>query len=125
MPEFNGNGDEERRYDMNFDRLAERLGLETEEYLELAELFLETGSSDLGILKSAVEQGNIEETIKAAHAIKGSSGNLGLMDIYETAKGIEQGARGNSLEGAGQAVEAIQGEIEILARYISQKSSVS
>ena len=107
---------------MDFNRLAERLGLEIEEYLELAELFLETGSSDLGILKSAVEQGNIEETIKAAHAIKGSSGNLGLMDIYETAKGIEQEARINSLEGAGQAVKAIQGEIENLARYISQNN---
>ena len=72
---------------------------------------------------SAIKQGDVEETIKAAHAIKGSSGNLGLMDIYETAKGVEQEARTNSLKGADQAVKAIQGEIENLARYINQKST--
>ena len=68
---------------MRFSELVERLGLERDEFLELAELFVETGSSDLSRLKSAVEDEDTQEVIKIAHSIKGASGNLGLMEIYK------------------------------------------
>lgn len=41
---------------MNIKESAENLGLEEEEYLELLELFIDTGTTDLVDLQSAVEK---------------------------------------------------------------------
>ena len=94
---------------MNCKELAENLGLEEKEYLELLELFVETTASNLDRLQSGLAEGDSGEVSEAAHTIKGSSANLGLMEIAESAKGIEERARQNNLEGAAGAIETIRG----------------
>ena len=74
---------------MNFKELAKNLGLEEDAYMELIELFIETGRSDLDKLRSAIDEGNGEEAGNAAHSIKGAAGSLGLIEISEVAKEIE------------------------------------
>ena len=71
---------------MDIKALAENLGLEEDEYLELADLLVETGLVDLSIMESALEGGDADAAAKAAHSLKGASGNLGIMDIYELAQ---------------------------------------
>ena len=104
---------------MNCKELADNLGLEEEEYLELLELFVETTASNLDRLQSGITEGDSGEVSEAAHTIKGSSANLGLMDIAESAKGIEERARQNNLEGAADAVETIRGACEQLVTELS------
>lgn len=99
---------------MDFNKMAERLGLEVDEFMELAELFIETASSELDRLRSAIDRENLQEVIESSHSIKGSSGNMGFMEIFEVAKGIEFNARDNSLEGAETACNSIKDRIEIL-----------
>ena len=99
--------------------LSERLGLEKEDFLELVELFLETGASDLNKLETALQQEDVEEVVKSSHSIKGASGNLGFTDIFEAAKGVEQNARANSLDGATDAVGAIKGHLGRIAKEIN------
>ena len=101
---------------MNFKELADNLGLEEDEYLELIELFIETGMSDLDKLGSAIEKGDAEESANAAHSIKGASGNLGLMDVYEIAMKIEQDARNGLLEGLSEPIEAIKGKLDVISQ---------
>jgi len=43
---------------MNFKELANNLGLEEDEYMELIELFIEIGMSDLDKVQFAVEEGD-------------------------------------------------------------------
>lgn len=100
---------------MECKELADNLGLEEDECIELLELFVETTASNLNKLQSGLAAGDSEQVSEAAHTIKGSSANLGLMEIAEAAKGIEERARQNSLEGAADAVQSIRGACEQLA----------
>jgi HPt (histidine-containing phosphotransfer) domain-containing protein len=104
---------------MNCKELAENLGIEEEEYIELLELFVETTASNLDRLQSGLVAGDSGAVSEAAHTIKGASANLGLMEIAESAKGIEERARQNNLEGAGDAAEIIRGACEQLVAELS------
>jgi HPt (histidine-containing phosphotransfer) domain-containing protein len=106
---------------MNCKALADNLGLEEEEYLELLELFVETTASNLDRLQRGIAEGNSGEVSEAAHTIKGSSANLGLMEIAESAKGIEERARQKDLGGAAEAVETIR---RACAQLVAELSTV-
>ena len=100
---------------MNIKELAENLGLEEDEYLELLELFLDTGMTDIEKLRSAIEEGNAEEAAQAAHSLKGASGNLGLMEIYDVALKSEEEARNNSLDGLVDSAQTLKEQLDSLA----------
>jgi len=102
---------------MDFKELAENVGVEEEEYLELIELFIETGMSDLDTLYSAIEEGNGEEAANAAHSLKGAASNLGLMELYEAAKKIEEGILNNRLEETAEDAQALKEKLDIIAEY--------
>ena len=100
---------------MNFTKLAEDLGLEEEEYLELIELFIESGTSDLNQLQTAIDEGDAEKAARAAHSLKGASGNLGLMELYEVAKTLEADASNNRLNGMAEPVQVLKKELGVIA----------
>ena len=103
---------------MNFKELAENLGLEKDELQEIVELFLETSASDLHKLRSAIDQGDTQQMVEAAHSIKGASGNLGFMAISEKAKDVEMKAREKDLSGANEAIENIKKEVDRIAQAL-------
>lgn len=100
---------------MNFRELAEDLGLEEEEYLELIELFIEIGMSDLDELYSAIEEADPEQAANAAHSLRGSAANLGLMELAEIAEEIEGKARSDRLEGTAPFAQALQAKLNGIA----------
>jgi HPt (histidine-containing phosphotransfer) domain-containing protein len=100
---------------MNFRELAENLGIEEELYLELIELFIQTGTSDLDKVQSAVEEGNAEKAANAAHSIKGAASNLGLMEVYGVAKKIEKQTRNDRLEGIAESAQALKEKLNEIA----------
>jgi HPt (histidine-containing phosphotransfer) domain-containing protein len=99
---------------MDFLTPAQRLGLEIEEYIELIELFLETGDTDIGGMERAAAAHDYSALVERAHSLKGSSGNLGLTLIYEKAKQIEMNARAGSLEGFNNLLLEIKQEVSII-----------
>jgi HPt (histidine-containing phosphotransfer) domain-containing protein len=99
---------------MNIKESAENLGLEEEEYLELIELFIETGITDLANLQSAVEKKRAQEVAYAAHSLKGAAANLGLASIAEIAKQIEEMAHKDLLDGAMEAIRSIKMELDVV-----------
>lgn len=104
---------------MNIQKLAENLGLETEEYLELLDLFVDTAASDLAALQSAVGEGNSEKAVGAAHSLKGAAGNLGLMEIHEHAKKIEADARENRLGNVAVALPTLSSKVDTIGDLIA------
>ena len=93
---------------MNLEALAEEIGLEPEEYLEMLEIFLETGDTDLQRLEAAIVAANAEEAHEAAHSLKGSSGSLGLEDIFALARDIDDLAREGALADIGTAIDQLR-----------------
>ena len=102
---------------MNFKELAENVGVEEEEYLELIELFIETGMSDLDTLYSAIKEKNAEKAANAAHSLKGAASNLGLIELYEAAMKIEEGILNNRLEETAEDAQALKEKLDIIAEY--------
>ncbi len=104
---------------MNFKELAGNLGLRENEYMELIDLFIEVGMSDLEKLQLAIDGGNTEEAVDAAHSVKGAAGNLGIMDFYESAAKIEKDAREGNLQSLTETVQVLiksLNEIAVLAK---------
>ncbi|NLD35408.1 MAG: Hpt domain-containing protein [Desulfatiglans sp.] len=99
---------------MDFLTPAQRLGLEIEEYIELIELFLSTGDTDIGGMEKAAAAHDYAALVERAHSLKGSSGNLWLTEIYEKAKQIEMNAKANSLEGFNSLLLQIKQEVNII-----------
>ena len=97
---------------MDFKELAEDIGLEEAEYLELIELFMDKGKSDLDEIQSAIAAKDAEAVASLAHSIKGAAVNLGLTDCYEVAKDIEEKARSGVLEGASNSVQILRKNLE-------------
>jgi histidine phosphotransfer protein HptB len=103
---------------MNFQELAENLGLEVDEYRELIELFIDTGSVDFLKIQEGLAGGNSDQVMRSAHTIKGAAGNLGLMDVSETAKNIEDSASKNQLDTLGSVVENLKTQIEAIETFV-------
>jgi len=106
---------------MDFKELAENLELEENEFLELIGLFVETGYPDLDKLQSAIEEGDTEKVARVAHSMRGTSANLGLMEIFESAKRIEMNARDNDLYGATGAAKIIKEELDRIAKALIKR----
>jgi len=59
---------------MNFKELSKNLGLEEEEYIELFELFVETGMEDLNKLWIAIDMSSgRKKAARIAHSLKGAA----------------------------------------------------
>ena len=103
---------------MNFQELAENLGLEVDEYRELIELFIDTGSADFQKIQEALAGGNSEQVMRSAHTIKGAAGNLGLMDVSETAKTIEDCASKNQLDSIRTSVQILKTQFAAIEAFV-------
>ena len=102
---------------MNIDELADNLGLEKDEYLELIELFIETGMSDINKLRFAIDEVNAENAADAAHSIKGAAGNLGLTEIYELAKKVEKTCRDGIPDNVPESVQELEKMLDYLRSH--------
>ena len=103
---------------MDIKTLADDLGLDEDEYLELVDLLVDTGMVDLSNMESAVRLGDSDAAARAAHSIKGASGNLGIMDIYELAKAVEAELRNNNLAAIEGELKEIREKLETLAKLV-------
>ena len=100
---------------MNINKeLAENLGLEEGEFLELLELFLDTAVSNLTDVEKALEAGDNKKVVNASHSLKGAAGNLGFKEIYKFSKSIEMNARQNVLEGSKEAANSIREKLKLI-----------
>ena len=96
-------------------QMAENVGLEEDEYLSLLVLFIETSTSYLSELYSAMHDGDSKRVYETTHTIRGAAESLGLPEMSEIAKEIEMKARQNILEGAEEATERLAKELVYLA----------
>jgi len=97
----------DRREKMNFNEMAENIGLDEQDFREMAELFVSVGVTDLEKLRDAWASRNCQGVVMSAHSLKGASANLGFTDIYEIAKRVEADARAQKLDGADEAIGEI------------------
>lgn len=76
----------------NLDMLKEIIGDELKDVLNL---FLESNSDSIMQLQEAIESNTTEKVQSLAHTIKGSSANVGAMQLSALTAQIEQQAKAN------------------------------
>ena len=99
---------------MEINKLAENLGLEQDEFNEIFEIYIESTNNDLEELIAAINSGDAEKAHEKTHSIKGASGNLGMDELFELAKEIDDQARNNSLSGLYNLVQDFKKKYEDL-----------
>ncbi len=93
------------------------------EVWELIELFLEASASDLFQIRSALERREGAAAARAAHSIKGAALNLGLTEIYELARKIEEDARGNPSDRTPGSVLILQEKLDEVATALKEQGN--
>lgn len=103
---------------MNFKVLGESLGLEEDEFIEIVELFLETALDDVHKLEEALAAGDCAAAADAAHSLKGSSGNLGFMEISDLSATIENQTRNACMDSLPSAIPTLGAMIADIQSYL-------
>lgn len=106
---------------MDFKKLGENIGLDEEEYMEMIEIFIESGQSDLEKLEAALRDGDAEKAHHASHSFKGAAGNMGLDSLFNLAKAIDDRDREGNLDGLSALLADLKKEFEILLSEYSRR----
>ena len=77
---------------LDFDEMAEAIGLKPKHMPMLVGSFLEESGTILVNIEAAIASNSYNDLKLNAHSIKGSSGNLKFNEIYEMAKEMELAA---------------------------------
>ncbi len=88
---------------------------------ELIELFFEDAPARLKCLRGALAQGDANGFMRAAHSLKGSSGNLGARGMAALCADLEQRARSGTLDGVEAIVATLEKEFELVRRALEQE----
>jgi PAS domain S-box-containing protein len=85
---------------------------------ELIDTFREDARELLATLRRALAETDLDAFRRAAHSLKSNGETLGATRLGALARALEALARAGSLEGAGDRVEQLVAEYEILARAL-------
>jgi len=98
---------------IDMEKTAEDMGIDVEDIKELFGLYVETTACDLAGLKEGLEKGDAVQIHERAHSIKGASGNLGLVDFYETVRDIDERVLEKNLDGLEDIVEKFSNMFDV------------
>ena len=77
---------------LNHEEMADAIGIKAKYIPMLIESYLEESAPILAQLQNAIEEEEFETLSRAAHSIKGSSGNLRFNELYKMAEEMELAA---------------------------------
>jgi HPt (histidine-containing phosphotransfer) domain-containing protein len=84
---------------LEISRLEEIFEDDTAGIADLLEAAMETGALHQNALRDGIAHRDLDEVMRAAHAIKGSAANIGGNDVAAVAGRIEAAARANTWNG--------------------------
>ncbi|SLM27642.1 putative Hpt domain protein [Desulfamplus magnetovallimortis] len=98
---------------MNFKQMASDIGIDIEDFIELAEMLVDVSLNDLSNFEKGISSGDLQASAMSAHSIKGASANLGFMEISKAAATLEKAAKTDSIEN-------IEPEVSLIKTKMSQ-----
>lgn len=88
---------------------------------EALQVYCEQSRILTGQLRTALELGDIGETIRLAHTIKGSSGSVGARAVELLARKLEETGEHADMETVAALVEALEDELPRTEKAIAEK----
>lgn len=105
---------------LDLSRLRDVYEDDTAGMLELFDMMLRNSAAHLDALDAALQRRDLDGVRKAAHSIKGSSGNVGANELSRTAAEIEDAARGESWDGVPEKVAGLRPAYERVREAVEQ-----
>jgi HPt (histidine-containing phosphotransfer) domain-containing protein len=88
--------------------------------VELIDTFGEDARELIGSLRGALAGRDLDAFRRAAHSLKSTSETLGATKLAALARELEALARAGTLDGAGERIERLVAEHEIVARRLGE-----
>jgi histidine phosphotransfer protein HptB len=88
--------------------------------VELLKIFFVETKTQLQLLSLAIEEDNIRTIEHLAHQIKGSSGNIGFLNLSEQAHRLEQQARSGVLRQEQDVLDRMIQELKLIQDFLEQ-----
>lgn len=85
---------------IDMESVLERVGGDESFLRELLDIYVEDFIEKYGQLEQAISERDANNIREIGHSLKGSSGNLSLTELHETAYGIESSGRENDIDKA-------------------------
>jgi two-component system, sensor histidine kinase and response regulator len=79
---------------------------------ELTQMFVEEVPEQLGALREAIENGDVQTVRRIGHTLKGSSGNMGARQMSRLCHDLEHAGEANDLPAAARLLGAIEEEFD-------------
>ena len=97
---------------MNLEDMASAIGFDKSDFIELAEMLLETSRSDLEKFVVALNAGELKKAAMSAHSIKGASANLGFTEMATAAATLETLSKTNDISPIAPQITLIEDEMQ-------------
>lgn len=112
---------------MDFKTIADNLGLDEEDIVEVAQLFIQTAPGEIERLVQAQQHMDAKLAAEAAHSIKGSSSTLGLDETAKLAQIVVKQGREKDLAGLKSSlprlIQELQHTVASLSRQIQGRTA--
>ena len=103
---------------IDLDSVLERVGGDESFLQELLDIYIEDFIEKFVQLEQAIAQSDFNNIKEIGHSLKGSSGNLSLNGLYETAYGIELSGGENNIEQAKLLFIRLKEEFKKLKNFL-------
>jgi HPt (histidine-containing phosphotransfer) domain-containing protein len=105
---------------LEISRLEEIFEDDTEGIADLLDAAMQTGAGYQAALRDGIARGVLDDVMRAAHAIKGSTANVGGNEVAEFAGRIEAAARANTWEGIPANADEMDAAYERLRAAVAE-----
>jgi HPt (histidine-containing phosphotransfer) domain-containing protein len=111
---------------LEISRLQEIFEDDIEGIADLLEAAMRTGRAQQDTLREAIARNDLDTVVRASHAIKGSTANIGGNDVAAIAGRIEETARAGVWDGIASDADALDAAYELLrAAVVDYRKSIS
>ncbi|MBF0200752.1 MAG: Hpt domain-containing protein [Desulfamplus sp.] len=104
---------------MDFEHMASEIGIDREDFIELAEMLVDVSNNDMAQFEQAAAQGDLKKAAMAAHSIKGAAANLGFMEIAKAAETLEKSAKAEDTSEFEEKSGFIKDQLDIINKALA------
>jgi len=113
-PEGHSEGSTRKPVSLDFGQMLKRLGGDEELLHEVIEIFVDQAPKHVDTLRRALSQGDAALVEKTAHSMKGELGYLGIAEVSQKARDLEELGRKEQLHQASQLFTSFETEISAI-----------
>ncbi len=106
---------------LDFQKILERLGGDETLLTEVIDIFVDQTPQHMETLRRALAQGDAESVKKTAHGLKGELGYLGVTEVTQKARELEELGRKHDLEKASQVLDSLEPQISAIVAAMRER----